>query len=713
MSRFDSTRFSAAGPLFKVTSNRAKRILDADIFLVLLTDVDHLHFDLHIEDESCIEDTSGMYYKLRGIEPDAWIALRSISRTTLFERGKGNRIVENLISIFDAARIVISPFFMEDLGFGYAIWGWKNEISHSQEHISRAELISEQIALSLSASMSEKRSRDQGDKLAALLDLSTHIYSSLNYKKVLQKAVKLSMEIVGATGGTIFILDRDEDILIPLLTVDELHEEAINSMRLKPGQGLTGCVAQTGVGMISNHSESDPRSIQVPGTPVEPESIISVPLTWSGDVIGVITLRNNAGKTFVQEDLEILTIFARQTADAIENAKLYEKLEKAYEELSATQDRLIMVEKLKALGDMAGGVAHDFNNILGTILGRVQLLQKRIDNPELARELEAIELATLDGRTTVRRLQDFTHVSSKSEHAKADLNKAVREAIENTSPGWKSMVQKAGITIDLHSDLKSIPMVKGNHDELREAISNVILNSVDALPEGGNIRVSTGVSDGKIFLRIADDGIGMDENTKNKMFFPFFSTKGKKGSGMGLSMVYGIMFRNQVDISVESSPGEGTEFTFIFSLPEETELGSVVEESSTKSRPLKILLVDDEVSLLDVVEDMIDYMGHTCRKASGGRVALEILEQEEFDLVVTDLGMPEVGGWEVAQFCRNKYPRMPVILISGWGAQLDGEDALQRVNAVLAKPFRMEEFEETISSVMSKGAQKFSAHRQY
>lgn len=707
MSRFNSTRFSTAGPLFKVTSNRAKSVLEADVFLVLLADVEHRQFDLHLEDESCIEDAAGMYYDLRGADPDSWMALRSISGITHFERGCGDQIIDNLMEIFNAQCIIISPFFIEDLGFGYAIWGWKKEISDTQEYISRAELISEQIALSLSASMSEKRSKEQGEKLAALLDLSTHIYSSLNYKEVLQKAVKLSMEIVGATGGTIFILEKEENVLVPLLTVDEEHEEAINSMRLKPGQGLTGGVAQTGVGMISNQSESDPRSIQVPGTPVEPESIISVPLTWSAEVIGVITLRNNDGKIFVQEDLEILTIFARQTADAIENAKLYEKLEKAYEELTATQDRLIMAEKLKVLGDIAGGVAHDFNNILGTILGRVQLLQKKIDSPELKRELETIEAATLEGRTTVRTLQDFTHLSRRSQLAEADLNKVIREAIESTSPAWKSTAQRAGITINLCSDLKSIPMVKGNHDELREAVSNVILNSVDALPEGGNIWISTGVTDGKVFLRIADDGIGMDENTKNKMFFPFFSTRGKKGSGMGLSMVYGIMFRNQADIQVKSSPGEGAEFTFIFSLPEEAEPGIAVEETSAKPSDLNILLVDDELSLLDVVGDMIDYMGHTCRKVDSGRVALEILEVEEFDLVVTDLGMPEVGGWEVARFCRNKYPRMPVILISGWGAQLDGEEALERVDAVVAKPFSMEEFEESIKSVMSKSRQNF------
>jgi signal transduction histidine kinase/CheY-like chemotaxis protein len=609
------------------------------------------------------------------------------------------------MDIFGAQSTIISPFFIEDLGFGYAIWAWKKEISDSQEYISRAELIGEQIALSLSASMSEKRSKEQGEKLAALLELSTHIYSSLNYREVLQKAVRLSMEIVGATGGTIFILEKEENVLVPLLTVDEAHEEAINSMRLKLGEGLTGCVAQSGVGMISNHSESDPRSIQVPGTPIEPESLISVPLTWFTDVIGVITLRNNLGKFFVQEDLEILTIFARQTADAIENAKLYEKLQKAYEELTATHDRLVMAEKLKVLGDIAGGVAHDFNNILGTILGRVQLLQKKIDDPELKQELETIETATLEGRTTVRTLQDFTHLSRRSQHATADLNKVIQEAIENTSPAWKSTARRAGITIDLHSDLQPVPIVIGSHEELREAFSNVILNSVEALPEGGNIWISTGLSDGNVFLRIADDGIGMDENTKNKMFFPFFSTRGKKGSGMGLSMVYGIMFRNQADISVKSSPGEGAEFTFVFSLPEDTEPDRPADEIAARPSDLKILLVDDEAALLDVVGDMIDYMGHNCRKADGGRAAIEMLEEEKFDLVVTDLGMPEVGGWEVARFCRNRYPRMPVILISGWGAQLDGEEALQRVDAVVSKPFSLEEFEESINSVMSRSKQ--------
>ena len=706
MSRFDSTRFGSAGPLFNVTSGRARKALDADVLLILLIGGLRPHVDLHLDSESHPDSSKRIFDDLKKIDHNVWKHIEGIAETSLFRKHSDNPLADNVMDVLDVDCIIICPFSTELSSSGYAMWGWKKEVSDFQEYIIRSELMAEQISLSLSASLSEKRSSEQGEKLAALLDLSTHIYSSLNHKNVVQKAVKLSMEIVGATGGTIFLLDKDKDILVPLLTVDDAHEEAINAMSLKLGEGLTGWVAQTGVGMISNYTDENSHSIQVPGTPEEIESLISVPLTWSGEVIGVITLRNSERKIFVQEDLEILTIFARQAADAIENARLYEKLEKAYDELSATQDRLIMAEKLRALGDMAGGVAHDFNNILGTILGRIQLLGKKIDDPGIIPELEAIEKATLEGRATVRRLQDFTHVSSRSEQERIDLREVVREAIETTSPAWKSMAHKKGVTIELHSDLNSIPRMNGNREELKEAVSNVILNAVDALPKGGNIWISTQQSEDKVVLRIADDGIGMDSNIKEKVFFPFYSTKGTRGSGMGLSIVYGIMLRHQAEISLESSPGKGAEFTFKFGVQEKAESPGTKEISPTNRSGLRILLVDDDPALLEVVEDMIDYLGHFCSKTDSGRTAIEMLAKESFDLVITDLGMPDVNGWDVAGFCKRERPDMPVILISGWGAQIDAREAGERVDAVLAKPFRMEEFEETIDSVFSKALKR-------
>jgi signal transduction histidine kinase/CheY-like chemotaxis protein len=711
LSKFDSTRFGTAGPLFNVTSGRARKVLDADAMMVLLIDRKRAHVDLHLDDESRVENTERAFKQLRGFELSVWEHIDQIAETSLFKRDGGNRLTDRIMDILGMECMIVSPFSTELSSSAYAIWGWKKEFADMSEYILRSELMAEQISLSLTASLSEKRTGEQGEKLAALLDLSTHIYSSLNYKEVIQKAVKLSMEIVGATGGTIFLLNKDDGILIPLLTVDETHEEAINAMRLKLGEGLTGWVAQTGVGMISNYTDENSHSIQVPGTPDEIESLISVPLTWSGDVIGAITLRNSERRIFAQEDLEILTIFARQVADAIENARLYEKLEKAYDELSATQDRLIMAEKLRALGDMAGGVAHDFNNILGTILGRIQLVGRKNHDPDIIPELEAIEEATLEGRATVRRLQDFTHVSSRSDYERVDLREVVREAIKTTSPAWKSTAHRKGVTIELHTDLKVIPAIEGNREELREAVSNVILNAVDALPEGGNIWISTMQSDDMAILRIADDGIGMDDDTKDKMFFPFYSTKGTRGSGMGLSIVYGIMFRHQAEIGVESSPGKGAEFIFKFGIQENREATGAVVSSPGEGSSLKILLVDDDPALLGVVEDMIDYLGHACRKTDSGRKAIEMLQRETFDLVVTDLGMPDVNGWDVARFCRRECPDMPVILISGWGAQIDEREAREKVDAVLAKPFRIEEFEDTISTVFSTAARRRTVSR--
>lgn len=706
MTRFDSTRFDSAGPIFKVTCHRAKQSLGADIFVVMIPDLERLEFDLHIEDEGGYVDSSRIYYDLKGIDPDGWNQLLSISKTVILGNEADGRFMARLMNILGAVNIIICPLSAENLGSVFSIWGWKSPKELTEADTKMADLIGEQIALSLSASMSERKSREQGEKLAALLELSTSIYSSLNYKDVLSKAVKLSMEIVGADGGTIFIIDKEENVLVPLLTVDELHEEAINSIRLKPGQGLTGWVAETGVGLISNHSENDPRSIQVPGTPIEPESLICAPLTWSGEIIGVITLRNNTGKQFALEDLEILTIFARQTSDAIENAKLYEELEKAYEELSAAQQRLIFAEKLKALGEMAGGVAHDFNNILATVIGRVQLLLTKIESAEIIKDLKIIEEAALAGSRTVRRLQDFTHVSTKSQYADIDLNGVAADAIEYTAPSWKSTALKMGITIRMNQNLNSVSRIEGNYGELKEAVCNVILNSVDALHKDGNIWVETGVSDGKVFLRIADDGIGMDEETKSKLFYPFFSTKRGKGSGMGLAVVYGIMFRHQAEISVESSPGKGAEFLFRFIPAAETEKKMTTHLAEEEISSLKILLVDDDANLLSVVADMIDHIGHTCTMAGGGRKAMEALEQEKFDLVITDLGMPEFSGWDVARFCRAKYPGIPVLLISGWGAQIDRDEALQKVDAVLPKPFQLAEFEKAIKTVINQNRQK-------
>lgn len=699
MAKTGSTAFNTDRSIFKSTLERAKLALGSDYFLVLLTCHDSFEFELYSDDGLSHDTQDRVYHGLSLFPHDRWITTWNDGVAHFYDGGSENRLVAELLGTIGCQNALIAPFFMDDQGFGYACWLWEKPREPGKDDFMKSELIADLIALSVKAYRNKKRARERGDKLAALLKLSTSIYSSLNYTDVLQKAINLSMEIMAADGGAIFILDKDKLLLRPIVIVDERYKEELSSVTLKPGDGITGRVVQAGQGIISNNSDTDPRSVQVPGTPVDKESLISAPLTWSGEVIGAITLWSYSGKSFAKEDLEVLTIFARQTADAIENAKLFESLEKAYEELSATQEQLVMAEKLKALGEMAGGVAHDFNNVLGTILGRTQLLMRKYRDGAISRELGVIEEATLKGRRSVQRLQDFTHVSSRKKHENVDINKTVLDAIDTTGPAWKDTAQKMGVTIKLHKQLGDVAAMEGSHEELKEAVCNVILNSVDALPDGGNIWIKTFMKGDKVVLQISDDGIGMDETVKNKLFLPFFTTKGKKGFGMGLAVVYGILFRHQADIAVESAPGQGAVFTFAFnrSLLRTEENGRMPVPRSSQS--LSILVVDDDLGLLAVIGDMIEFLNHKCIKADSGRAAMKLLSQERFDLVITDLGMPEVGGWEVARFCREHSPGTPIILISGWGAQLDNQDALSKVDAVLPKPFQMDELKETIERV--------------
>jgi len=698
----NTTAFSTDRLIFKSSLEKAKSALGSDHFVLLITRLNSRDFELYGEDQLDRAMRRTLYSAMASLPPDAWILVCKDGAAHCFKLDTEDKFALALMNSLGVSSAIIAPFIMGEQELGFGCWLWNESRCFENDDFMKTGLITDLLGLSLKSYQNKKRARERGDKLAALLELSTSIYSSRNHTEVLQKALNLAMGIMGADGGGIFIINKEEMLLRPLVIIDERYREELLTLTLKMGEGVTGSVAQNGEGIISNFSDIDPRSKQVPGTPVERESLISAPLTWSGDIIGSITLWSYAGKEFAREDLEILTIFARQTADAIENAKLFESLEKAYEELSATQEKLIMTEKLKALGDMAGGVAHDFNNVLGTILGRAQLLLRKIPDPEVQRELNVIIEVTLKGRRTVQRLQDFTHVSGRLQYGQVNLNKIVEEAIETTKPRWKDTAQMSGITINLHRELGQIEIVDGSHEELKEAVCNVILNSVDALGGGGNIWVKTYMEDEKVVLQITDDGIGMDEDTKNKLFYPFFTTKGKNGIGMGLAVVYGILFRHHVDIDVDSSPGQGAKFTFKFN-PSKERAGDYKQKSnSERAKPLSILLVDDDVNLLEVVGDMLEFMGFGYEKADGGQAALNFLREKRFDLVITDLGMPEIGGWDVAKFCRENYPGMPVILISGWGAQLNNDEALSRVDAILPKPFQLEEMKETIDSVMSR-----------
>ncbi|MCI0531357.1 MAG: GAF domain-containing protein [candidate division Zixibacteria bacterium] len=599
--------------------------------------------------------------------------------------------------------LIFIPVIIGGELFGGVLGAWtqdKHEFSNWDIRV--AELVNSQIVMVFRTARLQNSLSQQVQKLHALLELSTVIYSSLDYQVVLKKVIQHSKNLAGADGCTIYRLDHQEQLLRPLITNYDKYYDQIMNFSLKLGEGVTGKVAQTALGIISNSAETDTRTVQIPGTPEEAESIISVPLVWSGEVIGVMTINAKGHKRFKEEDLNLLTILARQVADALENAHLYEDLERAYQELTTAQDKLVRSERLTALGEMAGGVAHDFNNILGSILGRAQILLKATAEPNLVRSLKIIEKSALDGAETVKRIQEFTRAHKESIMTPVDLNKIVEEAIEQTKNKWKDQAAQKGIKIEIIKELSEVGPVNGIAFDLREVVANLIVNGVDAHTQNGAITLTTVQDQENVWLRVGDTGKGMPEAIRKRIFDPFFSTKVVRGTGMGLSVVYGIVSRHKGEISIESEEGKGTTITVKLPL-----LGSVSAEpqkpkaSKKLDRKIRILVVDDDENIRGILNDILSLDGHTVTGVESGIKAIEVFTPEQFDLVITDLGMPGMSGWEVAEGIKAKASNIPIVLISGWGSQIDQRRLDEsKADFMLGKPFNIEEIRTVLAEAI-------------
>jgi len=376
------------------------------------------------------------------------------------------------------------------------------------------------------------------------------------------------------------------------------------------------------------------------------------------------------------------------------------------------EEKLFQTEKFSALGKLSGGIAHDFNNILAAILGRVQLLNRSLgDIPtkewsgsmaNLKRGLEIIEKATLDGKEILHRLQGFYRVRRDDKNfSQINLNKVVNHALEFTRVKWKDEAELKGIKYKIQKELSPLPYISGCSTELREVMINLINNALDAMPKGGKIKIETLMEDSYIKIMLQDNGIGISEAIKNKIFDPFFTTKGHQSSGLGLSVSYGIIKRHKGEIIVNSMEGQGT--TFAIKIPllkkeekqKEKKKKEKREKSKTKSIESKnanILVIEDEDEVRSVLFDILTSHGHKVLTASQGNKGIELFKKNNFDMVLTDLGMPGISGWQVAREVKRINPRVPVGIITGWQIQMEESMVKERgVDIIVNKPFRIEQ----------------------
>ncbi|PYS79036.1 MAG: hypothetical protein DMF66_04170 [Acidobacteria bacterium] len=387
-----------------------------------------------------------------------------------------------------------------------------------------------------------------------------------------------------------------------------------------------------------------------------------------------------------------------------------DELSRYITEQERIREQFAQMEKLSALGELASGVAHDFNNTLAGILGRAQLLLMRTQDPEVVRSLRIIVKSAQDGAHTVKRIQDFARQRRDKNFELVATDQLLLDIIEITRPRWKNSAEANNVQIRFESRISTNAFIMGDGSELREVLVNMIFNAVDAMQEGGLITLAAEEAGSSVTISISDTGCGMSEEVRSRVFDPFFTTKGKAGLGLGLAVSYGIISRHEGTIDVESEVGRGT--TFRITLPKveaESLARQEVKDSPEPPAPiplpsraqrLKILVVDDETPLREIIGEMLQREGHEVRLAEGGRQALELFDAESFDAVFTDIGMPGMNGWELARSIRARDRRVPIAVITGWGNAVGAQEQSEAgVNWVVTKPFTAARISELVHEV--------------
>jgi len=381
------------------------------------------------------------------------------------------------------------------------------------------------------------------------------------------------------------------------------------------------------------------------------------------------------------------------------------ELEKALADLKGTQKQIIQQERLRALGQMASGVAHDFNNALVPILGFAELLQA---NPATLRDeatahkyLGIIQTAAQDASSVVARLREFYRSREHREgFAPINLSKLIEQVVTLTRPKWKDQAQANGATIQVKTQLEPMPPITGEESALREVLTNLIFNAVDAMPSSGTITLRTQRLGESAVIEIADTGTGMTEEVRTHCLEPFYSTKGDRGTGLGLSMVFGIIQRHSGTIDIRTAIGQGTTFVLTLPLDQSAVDGSADTSNAAKvARPLRILVVDDEVQVRELLEAALTSDRHQVTLATHGVEGLKQFLEGEFDLVLTDKAMPGMSGDQLATAIKQIAPRTPIILLTGFGQFLNPED-YPDIDVLAAKPISIAVLRETIAKAL-------------
>jgi len=625
------------------------------------------------------------------------------------------RIDRATVERFPHQSLLFVPMIVKGAPIGgfFAVW-WRERRKFTPDEMRLVSGISEQAAVLMeNARLYSEATRRQreAEELARLARMLTE---SLDAADVGKRIVESSLGLLGGAFSVLRLLQADGSLK---LISSQGEPEALATVPpiIAPGVGVVGRAAREGIPVWSadvyNDSSltySDDLRAFIGTRRVR--GYLAVPLRVKREIIGVIGIGDFKTRVFSENEVTLLQTFADQAAIALENSRLYGDLRAALRAVEESQQRVVQGERLRALGEMAGGVAHDFNNVLAIVVGRAEVLLNETEDAELQRQLNVIIKVALDAAQTVKRIQEFTRMRRARPFQPVDLATIISEVVEVTRSRWKDDAQARGLQYEVVAELRPTPIVAGDPAELREALTNIVFNALDAMPEGGRVTLSTDVEGTHVLCRVSDTGIGMAEDVRQRIFDPFFTTKGERGTGLGLSVVYGIVTRHNAELDVQSQLGQGTTFIIKFPPPGETVVEPVARPVGKSSRKGRILVIDDEREVGDVLKDALTRDGHQVVYCTDGESGIACVEKEAFDLVITDLGMPGISGWEVARIVKQVRPGTPVAMVTGWGDRIDPVDAEGRgVDYVVAKPFKRDGIREMVASALRSGSQPSTA----
>ncbi len=583
-----------------------------------------------------------------------------------------------------------------------------------QTTVSRDELIHANVALQTEVAerqAAERRVVAQLARMSLLHQITRSIGERQDLPSIFQVVVRCLEDQLPIAFGAICLYDGAQ--LVVSCVGMQSHQL---SERMAMGEAARIEIDENGLSRcVRGHLvyEPDIRAVEFPFprrlASVGMSSMVLAPLLAESTVFGVLIVARAEADAFSSTDCEFLRQLSEHVALAANQARLYGALQQAYDDLHQSQVQVTKQERLRALGQMASGIAHDINNAISPIgLYAESLLETERGLSENGRAcLQVIERAIDDVASTVARMREFYRQREPQlTHSTVNVNLMMQHVVDLTRARWSDMPQQRGIVIEMRQELGvEPPAILGVEGEIREALTNLIFNAVDAMPEGGVVTLRTRhvehLDDGSgpyVLVEVADSGTGMDEATQRRCLEPFFTTKGERGTGLGLATVYGMIERHSASIVIESRLNHGTAVKMYFPVAPATAAGSAPAPAQEAGPGLRILVVDDDPTVLASLENILSLDGHQVTKADGGQAGIDqfcAAEQagQPFAVVITDLGMPYVDGRKVAETVKRVAPATPVVLLTGWGQRLipDSGEAPVHVDQVLSKPPKMRE----------------------